>query len=77
MTRNADRLLRSLISRLLAVSVACRERLGQVAVEVAARVGGRVQDENSAPFSAGEAGQWRQRCLSAMNGAGSSARLAD
>ncbi len=45
------------------------ERLGQVAVEVAARVGGRVQDENSAPFSAGEAGQWRQRCLSAMNGA--------
>jgi FtsZ-interacting cell division protein ZipA len=53
------------------------QRLGQVAVEVAARVGGRVQDENSAPFSAGEAGQWRQRCLSAIEGAQTAARRAD
>jgi FtsZ-interacting cell division protein ZipA len=45
------------------------ERLGQVAIEVAARVGGRVQDDSSAPFSAGEAGQWRQRCLDAIEGA--------
>ena len=45
------------------------QRLAQVAVEVAARVGGRVQDENSTPFSAGDAVQWRQRCLSAMQGA--------
>lgn len=53
------------------------QRLGQVAVEVAARVGGRVQDESSAPFSAGEAGQWRQRCLSAIEGAQAIARQAD
>ncbi len=53
------------------------QRLGQVAVEVAARVGGRVQDENSAPFSAGEAGPWRQRCLSAIEGAPAAARPAD
>ena len=53
------------------------QRLGQVAVEVAARVGGRVQDENSSPFSAGEAGQWRQRCLNAIEGAPATARQAD
>ncbi len=53
------------------------QRLGQVAVEVAARVGGRVQDENSAPFSAGEAGQWRERCLSTIEGAPAAARRAD
>ncbi len=54
------------------------ERLGQVAVEVAARVGGRVEDDSSAPFSAGEAGTWRQRCLSAIEGAPpATARLPD
>jgi FtsZ-interacting cell division protein ZipA len=53
------------------------QRLGQVAVEVAARVGGRVQDENSVPFSAGEAGQWRERCLSTIEGAQAAARRAD
>ena len=53
------------------------QRLGQVAVEVAARVGGRVQDESSAPFSAGEAGEWRRRCLSALEGAQATARHAD
>ena len=53
------------------------QRLGQVAVEVAARVGGRVQDENSSPFSAGEAGRWRQRCLNAIDGAATTARQAD
>jgi FtsZ-interacting cell division protein ZipA len=45
------------------------QRLGQVAVEVASRVGGRVQDESSAPFDAGEAPEWRRRCLSALEGA--------
>jgi len=53
------------------------QRLAQVAVEVAARVGGRVQDENSSPFSAGEALQWRQRCLSAIQGAQAAVRRAD
>ena len=53
------------------------QRLGQVAVEVAARVGGRVQDESSAPFSAGEAGAWRRRCLNAIEGAQATARPAD
>lgn len=53
------------------------QRLAQVAVEVAARVGGRVQDESSVPFSAGEAGPWRQRCLSALEGAQATARRAD
>jgi FtsZ-interacting cell division protein ZipA len=58
-------------------SEAALQRLGQVAVDVAARVGGRVHDENSSPFSAGEAGQWRQRCLSAIEGAPASARQTD
>ncbi len=53
------------------------QRLAQVAVEVAARVGGRVQDESSSPFSAGEAGPWRQRCLNALEGAQATARRAD
>ena len=53
------------------------QRLGQVAVEVAARVGGRVQDESSAPFSAGEAGAWRRRGLSAIEGAQATAQPAD
>ena len=53
------------------------QRLGQVAVEVASRVGGRVQDDNSAPFNAGEAGEWRRRCLSALEGAQATARHAD
>lgn len=53
------------------------QRLGQVAVEVAARVGGRVQDESSAPFSAGEAGAWRRRCLSAIEGAQATAGQTD
>ena len=50
------------------------QRLCQVAVEVAARVGGRVQDENSAPFDAAESGAWRQRCLNLVEGAQTSAR---
>jgi FtsZ-interacting cell division protein ZipA len=53
------------------------QRLGQVAVEVASRVGGRVQDDSSAPFNAGEAGEWRRRCLSALEGAQANARQAD
>jgi FtsZ-interacting cell division protein ZipA len=53
------------------------QRLGQVAVEVAARVGGRVQDDSSAPFNPGEAGEWRRRCLSALEGAHATARQAD
>jgi len=53
------------------------QRLAQVAVEVAARVGGRVQDESSTPFSDGDAVQWRERCLSALQGAQPTARRAD
>ncbi|HEV7431848.1 MAG TPA: cell division protein ZipA C-terminal FtsZ-binding domain-containing protein [Steroidobacteraceae bacterium] len=53
------------------------QQLAQVAVEVAARVGGRVQDETCSPFSAGEAGEWRQRCLNALEGAPATARQAD
>jgi FtsZ-interacting cell division protein ZipA len=53
------------------------QRLAQVAVEVAARVGGRVQDESSMPFNAEDAVQWRERCLSALQGAQATARRAD
>src|SRR4051812_9720894 len=52
-------------------------RLGQVAIEVAARVGGRVQEESSAPFSAERASEWRQRCLGSLQGAQAIARAAD
>ena len=47
------------------------ERLGQVAVELAARVEGKVQDENGAPFVAADASQWRRRCLRAIDGTAS------
>ena len=50
------------------------QRLSQVAVEVAARVGGRVQDENSAPFDDADTGPWRRRCLTIIEGAQDSAR---
>jgi FtsZ-interacting cell division protein ZipA len=53
------------------------QRLGQVAVEVASRVGGRVQDDSSAPFNAEQAGEWRRRCLNALEGAQATARHAD
>ena len=53
------------------------QRLGQIAVEVAARVGGRVQDESSAPFSAEEAPAWRRRCLTAIESARATAGQAD
>jgi len=49
------------------------QRLGQVAIELAGRVGGCVQDENSAPFSAANAGGWRRRRLDAIGAAGGSA----
>jgi hypothetical protein len=48
-----------------------------VAVEVAARVGGRVQDENSAPFDEADTGPWRRRCLTIIEGAQDSARQAN
>jgi FtsZ-interacting cell division protein ZipA len=53
------------------------QRLGQIAVEVAARVGGQVQDESSAPFSAGDAPAWRRRCLTAIESARATAGQAD
>ena len=53
------------------------QRLSQVAVEVAARVGGRVQDENSAPFDANDTGAWRRRCLMTVEGTPAAARQAD
>jgi FtsZ-interacting cell division protein ZipA len=49
------------------------QRLGQVAIELAGRVGGCVQDENSAPFSTADAGSWRRRRLDAMGAAGGGA----
>ena len=53
------------------------QRLSQVAVEVAARVGGRVQDENSAPFDANDTGAWRRRCLTTVEGTAAPTRQAD
>jgi cell division protein ZipA len=52
------------------------ERLAAAAVELAARVEGRVQDENGVPLGPAEIAAWRQRCLrpfaaaSAAGGAG-------
>jgi FtsZ-interacting cell division protein ZipA len=45
------------------------QQLGQVALELAERVGGLVQDERSAPFIAAEAGSWRRRRLGALGAA--------
>ena len=53
------------------------QRLSQVAVEVAARVGGRIQDENSAPFEVADTTSWRRRCLDLIEGAQPGARTAD
>lgn len=58
---------------------AALERLTAVAMELAARVEGRVQDENGVPLGHAELAAWRQRCLrsfaaaSAAGGAGAAA----
>jgi cell division protein ZipA len=46
------------------------ERLGQVALELAGRVSGRVHDERSAPLGAGSVADWRHRVLGALGTAG-------
>jgi cell division protein ZipA len=43
------------------------QRLGQVAMELAGRVEGQVQDESGAPFTASAIVAWRGRCLGAVN----------
>jgi len=48
------------------------QRLGQVAVELANRVDGQVQEESGAPFNAAAVAAWRGRCLQAI-GSGRSA----
>lgn len=42
---------------------AALQRLGQVAMELAGRVEGQVQDESGAPFNAAAIAAWRGRCL--------------
>jgi FtsZ-interacting cell division protein ZipA len=42
------------------------QRLGQVAVELASRVDGQVQEESGAPFNAAAVAAWRGRCLQAI-----------
>jgi FtsZ-interacting cell division protein ZipA len=42
------------------------QRLGQVAVELATRVEGQVQDDSGAPFNAAAVAAWRGRCLQAI-----------
>jgi FtsZ-interacting cell division protein ZipA len=42
------------------------QRLGQVAVELASRVEGQVQEESGAPFNAAAVAAWRGRCLQAI-----------
>jgi FtsZ-interacting cell division protein ZipA len=46
------------------------ERLGQVALELAGRVSGRVHDEHSTPLGAASVADWRRRVLDAPGGAG-------
>jgi cell division protein ZipA len=46
------------------------ERLGQVALELAGRVSGRVHDEHSTPLGAASVADWRRRVLGAPGGAG-------
>jgi FtsZ-interacting cell division protein ZipA len=45
---------------------AALQRLGQVAVELAGRVEGQVQEESGAPFNAAAVSAWRGRCLQAL-----------
>lgn len=45
---------------------AALQRLGQVAVELAGRVEGQVQEESGAPFNAAAVSAWRGRCLQAI-----------
>ena len=47
--------------------------LGQVAVELATRVDGLVQDDSGAPFDVRKTLAWRERCLAAIEGPGASA----
>ncbi len=49
------------------------QRLGQVAVELAARVEGQVQEESGAPFDTAAVSAWRGRCLAAIYGGGAAA----
>jgi FtsZ-interacting cell division protein ZipA len=49
------------------------QRLGQVAVELAARVEGQVQEESGAPFDTAAVSAWRGRCLAAIYGGGAGA----
>jgi FtsZ-interacting cell division protein ZipA len=49
------------------------QRLGQVAVELAGRVEGQVQDETGAPFNAAAVAAWRGRCLQSAGVAPSAA----
>jgi cell division protein ZipA len=46
------------------------ERLGQVALELAGRVAGRVHDEHSTPIGTASVADWRRRVLGAPGGAG-------
>lgn len=46
------------------------ERLGQVALELAGRVSGRVHDEQSTPLGTASVADWRRRVLGAPGGAG-------
>jgi len=46
------------------------ERLGQVALELAGRVSGRVHDEHSTPLGSASVSDWRRRVLGALAGAG-------
>jgi cell division protein ZipA len=46
------------------------ERLGQVALELAGRVSGRVQDEHGAPLGTASVPEWRRRALATLASAG-------
>jgi FtsZ-interacting cell division protein ZipA len=52
------------------------ERLGQLALELAGRLSGRVHDDQSAPLSAGNAGAWRRRILASLDGTAASGGVA-
>ena len=52
------------------------ERLGQLALELSARVSGRVHDDQSATLTAGTVSAWRKRMLSTLGDVGDSAAAA-
>ena len=53
------------------------QRLGQVTLELAGRVAGRVQDDTGATFSAAGSGEWRRKMLAAVGAVAAPARPAD